>query len=323
MHKNKKGRYLFDFPRFALGNMTRSEWEATVYDHYSWRVCPCPLICESGSDADEDDDEAWDIFNSCHWLWATIRFGNLWWNGVLKKWEPVFGTIPAFDIVTGKVKEKKGDLIFQQPYPIEKRIDTTSEKVDSYFEKTTYWLELPAEYHELEITLFPAKSPYATSYPTLFLPNIKLSKINIYNDNDFFEKANMSYHCGLDEHTLGINSKKYNSYLTSYKDNMFESFLSTLYKDKEGLNPVVLPAWRYTQTRSIVERPEYRIASIALYYISKMKTVSDVLHIENRLLSYLYGDSHLWENGCNISPLRDTVDTGYCFNILTYDTNES
>jgi hypothetical protein len=70
MHKNSKGRDLFDWLRFALGRMTRLEWEANgnYYDHYSWRVCPCPLICESGSDVDEDDDDTWNIFNSCHWL---------------------------------------------------------------------------------------------------------------------------------------------------------------------------------------------------------------------------------------------------------------
>jgi hypothetical protein len=187
--------------------------------------------------------------------------------------------VPKFDILTGKEKEKKGDLIFQQPYPVEKRIDKTSEKADSYFEKVTgYRLELPAGYHELEITIyFPIRGiffPVFTSYPTLFLPNLKLSKINIYNDSDFFEKVNMSYHCGPDENTLGITGKKYDSCLTSYKDNMFESFLSTLYRDREGLEPVTLPAWRYTQTR-IVERPEHRTARIVLYYISKRHCCND------------------------------------------------
>jgi hypothetical protein len=153
------------------------------------------------------------------------------------------------------------------------------------------------------------------------LSNLKLSKINIYNDSDFFEKVNMSCHCGLDENTLGINGKKYDSCLTSYKENMIESILSTLYKDSAGLEPVALAAWRYTRTRSITERPEQRIARIVLYYLSKMKTVSDVLPVENSLLSYLYGDNRLWENGCSISPLRDTVDTNYCYNILTYGTD--
>jgi hypothetical protein len=276
--------------------------------------------CESGSDADEDDDKTWQLFNNCHWLWASVRFGDLWWDPLFNKWMRIVSTtaVPRFDIETGKKKEKKGDLIFQQPYPVEKRIDRTSEKVDSYFEKVTgYRLELPAGYHELEITLyFPQRGvlyPELTSYPTLFLPNLKLSKINIYNDTDFFEKVNMSCHCGLDENTPGINGKKYDSCLTSYKDNMFESFLSTLYRDREGLEPVTLAAWRYTQTRSITERPEQRTARIVLYYLSKMKTVSDVLPVENSLLSYLYGNNHLWENGCSISPLRDTVDTNYCY----------
>jgi glucuronate isomerase len=145
MHKNSKGWNLFNWPRFALSEMTRSEWEANgnYYDHYSWRVCPCPLISESGSDADEDDNDTWSIFNRCSWLWGTIRFGNLYWNEDLNKW---FSFLSTVRILTGKKKEKKGDLIFQQPYPIEKRINKNLEKADGYFEKvigcrqdTTNW----------------------------------------------------------------------------------------------------------------------------------------------------------------------------------------
>jgi hypothetical protein len=109
IHRSSKDKKLFLWPRFALGNNSRGEWEAAgnFFDHYSWRVCPCPLVCESGSDADEDDDDTWDIFNSCWWLRASVRFGNLYWSDNKKSWDPVFG---AFNIKTGKKKEKKGDL---------------------------------------------------------------------------------------------------------------------------------------------------------------------------------------------------------------------
>ncbi|MDR2692124.1 MAG: hypothetical protein LBB73_07540 [Dysgonamonadaceae bacterium] len=311
------------WPTLARGGVYRTPWVLVKADEGEiWTQCPCPVPVGKG-DGDQADVETLTDFVHTTWLLASVCFaGKYWkpdsWGG--GEWVDVE---TKFEIrnESKNVKKDKGINLFQQPWEISTKVDASGE-IDKYFEKVTgYWLKLPNKYGELVVTLYtPEVSRRFTGIVGVvtFLTNIQISKINIYNNTDFFEKNNMTYHAGKDENIIGVESNKYDVYLSSYKENMFESYLSTLYSDKEGEDRVVNLSWNYGEGSRIEERPEYRIARIALYYISGMKSISDVLNINDRLFVYKYNENLLWENGCTINPLMDTVNVKYSYNTLNY-----
>jgi hypothetical protein len=145
-----------------------------------------------------------------------------------------------------------------------------------------------------------------------------------YRRYDYVNRTNKAYEGEHNEGTAAHSSKKYSIYLSSYKDDLFETFLSTLSWNKEGTVPVtdnVPYTYPFPQGNSatFTERLEYHLIRISLYYISGMKKISDILNIADRKLTFTYGDDKLWENGCAIYPLCDTAEVTCSYNRTTYE----
>jgi hypothetical protein len=287
-----------------------------------WTQCPVPILLRKG---DEGNADAWDRLQRVKWLYASVKFGDKYWNPAGKNW---VNSEVKFEIGFGgadKHNNQDNDNAYQVPWEIEKKIDTTGE-IDKYFEKVTgYWIELPPAYGELIVGLyFPFRDSIITHYPTVFIPEFKISKVNIYNDSEYVDRTNKAYEGGRNEGTAAHSSKNYSVYLSSYKDDLFETFLSTLFMDKGGTLPVkdnVTYTYPCPQggILTVTERPEYHLIRISLYYISGMKKISDILNIADRKLTFTYGNDKLWENGCAIYPLRDTAEVTYNYNQTAYE----
>ena len=293
----------------------------------TWEQCPVPVGLRAGADG---DTFSWERRKMYYWMYISVRFGDRYWNPTAGDWTGT--TEQKFELLTIEDNGEGNDNAFQVPKEIVKKIDAFSEaKTDAFFKDAEgYWLELPNSFGELEIRFyFPFRKTGAFSYrQVMMVENLTVSKINIYDDSEYVNREDVVYEAKRDETAATPESEKkeYTLYFSSYRDDTFEVFLSTLYYDAAGTEPVLDDTeflYPYPQgggSLTKYERPEKHIARIALYYISKLKKITDMLYLKDRKATYSYRGDKLWENGCNISPLTDTVEITYCYNRTSYDS---
>jgi hypothetical protein len=313
-YSKSKGNWIIDY-RQRAGVWNAGETPKSINNN-NWDQCVVPV-----SPNHENSPLLEGICKSFDWVRISIQFGSLWYNNITDSFTSSTENIFPLSV--------DGDGLYPNNfYPLQTK-KPAADETPKFENVSGFWVELPKGYGTLTVNFyFPntkTSSPSEVVNYSLLISDLKIQKLNVSSDNYAFTKLNKVYEVGDVSNTVNeLKNLKYTVYLGSLKQDNPELFLSTMYSDMAGKNPIDKLDYSINipsgGSFSISEKPETHLCRIAYYYFTRMKTITDMINIKDRQLTYTYNSKKLWENGCDISPLNDTITVQYNYNDTTYDS---